>query len=93
MSARVLFDSNTPLGQLAAEGIDGLLQARAKLQRVVNAANAMIYAPDGPADIAQLETEFGIASGQGQQFFDVLNGAGSALIDGRIEALREIDQG
>lgn len=66
---------------------------KAKLARVVEAANAMIYAASGPADMAALEAEFGVEAGKGQQLFDDLNGAKQALDDGRIVALRELDQG
>jgi hypothetical protein len=93
MSARVVFNTETALGELAAEAVDGVLEARAKLRRVVEAANAMIYNESGPADMAQLETEFGILNGGGQRFFDVLNGTLTALDNPAVDTLREIDQG
>jgi hypothetical protein len=94
MSARVVFDTSSAMGQLASEAVDEILRARAKLERVVAAANAMIYNPEGgAADLAQLTTEFGAAEDAGQQLFDRLNGAVEALQDARIDGLREIDQG
>ena len=93
MSARVIFNAETSLGRLAVEAIDGVLDSRAKLKRVVEAANAMIYNESGPADMAQLEAEFGILNGGGQRFFDVLNGTLIAMDAPAVDTLREIDQG
>ena len=93
MSARVIFNSDTSLGALAVEAIDYILEGRAKLRRVVEASNAMIYNESGPADMAQLETEFGILNGGGQRFFDVLNGTLQAMDAPAVDTLREIDQG
>ena len=93
MTARVHFDATTAMGQLAAEAIASILDGKAKLARVVEAANAMIYVASGPADMTALEAEFGAAAGKGQQLFNDINGAKQALDDGRIVALRELDQG
>ena len=93
MTARIPFNAQTPMGQLAAEGIDAILDGKAKLGRLVEALNAMIYVASGPADMAAVEAELGLPAGKGQQFFDDIDGAKQALDDSRIVALREVDQG
>jgi hypothetical protein len=89
MTARVPFNAETAMGQLAAEAVDAILEGKAKLNRLAEALYAMIY----PSDTAAIEAEFGLEAGKGQQFFDLVNGAKQALDDARIVALREIDQG
>lgn len=89
MTARVPFDATTPMGQLAGEAIDSILEGKAKLGRAAEALYAMMY----PEDTAAIEAEFNLPAGKGQQFFDLINGAKEALDDARIVALREIDQG
>lgn len=89
MTARVHFDASTAMGQLACEAIDAILEGKGKLGRLSEALYAMIY----PSDTAAVEAEFGLAPGKGQQFFDLINGARTALDDPRIVALREVDQG
>ena len=89
MTARVLFSAATPMGQLAAEAIDSILEGKAKLGRLSEALAAMIY----PSDTAAIEAELGLAAGKGQQFFDLIAGARTALDAAQIVALREIDQG
>ena len=89
MTARVLFSAATPMGQLAAEAVDGILEGKAKLGRLSEALAAMIY----PSDAAAIEAELGLAAGKGQQFFDLIAGARTALDAAQIVSLREIDQG
>jgi|GEM_PF-5485502 hypothetical protein len=93
MTAYVTYDASTALGKLAAEAVDQILEGKAKLDRALAAANALIWVESGPADMAALEAAFGIVPGQGQRFFDNCNAASAALADGRIGNLREIDQG
>ncbi|MFO1152738.1 MAG: hypothetical protein U1E42_03585 [Rhodospirillales bacterium] len=89
MTARVPFSAATPMGQLAAEAVDSILEGKARLNRLAEALAAMIY----PSDTAAIEAELGIPTGKGQQFFDLIAGAKAALDDASIVALREIDQG
>jgi hypothetical protein len=89
MTARVLFNASTPMGQLAAEAVDAILEGKAKLGRLNEALYAMIY----PSDTAAIEAELGLEVGKGQQFFDLIAGAKTALDAQAIVALREVDQG
>jgi hypothetical protein len=94
MSTRISFNSETAIGSLLAEGLDQLIEGKQKINRVTEILNAAIYAGDGqPPDMPAVEAELGLGSDQGQQAFDLINGAKMALDDGRIVALREIDQG
>ena len=93
MSTRVIVDQATAAGQLAAEAVDHVLEGKAMLTRLGEILYAAIYDAGGGADLAAVEAELGLPAGQGQQAFDLINGARLALDDARIVALREIDQG
>ena len=93
MTTRVVVDQTTAAGQLAAEAVDHILQGRALLARLGEILYAAIYDAGGGGDLAAVEAELGLPAGQGQQAFDLIAGARAALDDGRITALREIDQG
>ena len=93
MTTRVFVDPETPSGQLAAEAVDHVLEGKAMLARLGEILYAAIYDAGGGADLAAIEADLGLPSGQGQQAFDLINGARVALDDARIVALREIDQG
>ena len=93
MTARVAFNAATAMGQLAAEAIDQIIEGKSKLNRLSEVLYAAIYVPSGPADFAAVEAELGVAAGKEQAFFDLINGAKTALDDSRIAALREVDQG
>jgi hypothetical protein len=93
MSTRVIVDQATASGQLAAEAVDHILEGKAKLGRLGEILYAAIYDAGGGADLAAVEAELGVPAGQGQQAFDLIQGAKAALDDARIAALREIDQG
>ena len=93
MTTRVIVDQATAVGQLAAEAVDHILEGKAMLARLGEILYAAIYDAGGGADLAAIEAELGLPAGQGQQAFDLINGARLALDDARIVALREIDQG
>jgi len=93
MSTRVIVDQATAAGQLATEAVDQILEGKAKFARLRGILYAAIYDAGGGADLASVEAEMGLAAGQGQQAFDLVQGAAEALDDPRITALREIDQG
>lgn len=93
MSTRVIVDQATASGQLAAEAVDHILEGKAKLARLGEILYAAVYDAGGGADLAAVEAELGVPAGQGQQAFDLIQGAKAALDDARIAALREIDQG
>ena len=93
MTTRVIVDQATAIGQLAAEAVDHILEGKAKFARLGEILYAAIYDAGGGADLAAIEAELGLPAGQGQQAFDLINGARLALDDARIVALREIDQG
>ena len=92
MTTRVIVDQSTALGQMAAEAIDHILEGKAQLARLGEILFSALYTGNGP-DFAAVEAELGLAAGKGQQAFDLINGARTALEDSRIVALREIDQG
>lgn len=93
MTTRVIVDQATAIGQLAAEAVDHILEGRAQMARLGEILYATIYIDGNSNDFAAVEAELGLPAGQGQQAFDLVNGARQALDDGRIVALREIDQG
>lgn len=92
MTTRVIVDQGTAIGRMAAEAVDHILEGKAINTRLTEILYAAIYSGNGP-DLAAVEAELGLPAGQGQQAFDLLNGARQALDDARIVALREIDQG
>ncbi len=93
MTTRVIVDQATAVGQLAAEAVDHVLEGKAMLTRLGEILYAALYIDGASNDFAAIEAELGLPAGQGQQAFDLINGARLALDDARIVALREIDQG
>ena len=93
MTTRVIVDQATAVGQLAAEAVDHVLEGKAMLTRLGEILYAALYIDGSSNDFAAIEAELGLPAGQGQQAFDLINGARLALDDARIVALREIDQG
>ena len=93
MTARTPFNPTTAMGQLAAEAVDQIIEGKQKINRLSEVLYAAIYVPSGPPDFAAVEAELGVPAGKGETFFDLINGAKTALDDARVTALREIDQG
>lgn len=93
MSALKQYNPGTALGQQLSEAVDLILRGKAMMGRVNQRLYAAIYVPSGPADMATVESELGAPAGSGQDLFDAVDAARSALDDTRIVALREIDQG
>ncbi len=93
MTTRVIVDQATAAGQLCAEAVGQILDGKAKFARLAEILYAAIYIDGVTNDLAAVEAELGIDAGQGQQAFDLIQGARLALDDNAIVALREIDQG
>jgi hypothetical protein len=93
MTTRVIVDQETAAGQLCAEAVGKILEGRAQLARLGEILYAAIYIDGVSNDLAAVEAELGLPTGQGQQAFDLVAGARAALDDSRITALHEIDQG
>lgn len=68
--ARIDYDSKTPQGALTAEAINALITGQGTLERVQYAAD---IASNAGTDTTKLEGgAFGVAVGQGQNFWDTL---------------------
>lgn len=90
MSTRLRYDTKSPHGQITAEAIDALIQAREKVDRVLKAAQSMTYGND----YAQLELELGLVAGTGQQFLYFAQALSDALhAQPLFDITGQLDQG
>lgn len=91
MSTRIAYNPATAFGQMAAEFVDGLLGAKETGRRLVAAMNSMT--DNGTATWDQVETELGVAAGQGQAFYNIVVQASQKLNVAAFDDLTKIDQG
>jgi hypothetical protein len=92
MTTRVICDPNSVSGPRVITAVRLIIEARNKITEAAEALYSAIYTGNG-ADLEAVEGELGIQPGQGQQAFDLVQGARLVLDDPRIDALREMDQG
>lgn len=90
MSTRVVYNPATAFGQLTAEYVDQLLQAKEKGRRLLAALNSMT---DTGTTWPQLESELGIATGTGTTFYAIVSAAVQKLNVAAFDDLAKIDQG
>lgn len=79
--AIINYPATTNFGGMAAEAVGEVRSALSKLQRVKDAANAVAYGVDVAPTWSRLETntDFSVAAGSGQAFYDGINGLVLAL--------------
>lgn len=92
MSTRLKYDARSPHGQLTAEAVAAIIEARGKIDRVLKAAQSMSYGT--PADYAQVELELGLTAGKGQDFLYFAQSMSDALHGQPLyDIVAQLDQG
>lgn len=94
MTTRVNFNAATPHGRLLARAVDRLITGESDLERVKKAMDAMSADTGGGATWAQVEAELGVAAGQGQTIYNLIDNALSAINVAAVrQAMIRLDQG
>ncbi len=90
MSTRLKYDARSPHGQLLAEAVDAIIDARGKMDRVLKAVQSMSYGND----FAAVELELGLAAGKGQDLLYFAQSASDALhAQPLFDISAQLDQG
>lgn len=77
MSTRLKYDAKSPHGQILAEAVDAIIEARSKVDRILKAVQSMSYGT--PADYTQVELELGLPAGKGQDLLYFAQSMSDAL--------------
>ncbi len=90
--SRIVYSPSTPFGKLTAEAVDYVLKAQDAIDRAVAVANA---ASAGGATPTNLEgsPEFGVATGDGSDFYTAINNLKTNLAAISSASLSQIDMG
>lgn len=71
--SRITFSSATIGGAMVAEGVDHIRKGRECLERATSLMNS-ISAGGATPSLLESSVEFGVATSQGQAFYDAVNG-------------------
>lgn len=92
--AQIPYDQTSPFGSKVYLAIQELRDAQYKILRCIDAANDLTGGGVTPANL-EGSKQFGVASGQGANFYNALQSIKSAIIAGgnALQATVDLDQG
>jgi hypothetical protein len=92
MSTRIQYSTTTAMGQMVAEYVTSMIEAREKGTRLKLALDSMAYGT--PPTFDRIETEItGMVPGEGEALYNLITAAVAAIDVDDVTYLTRLDQG